>query len=68
MVKWFAKQIESAEELNGTMRILLCRLTKGFLNAMGDVLREYGYGGGIFAENGKQGREVLESEKVDPII
>jgi two-component system sensor histidine kinase/response regulator len=49
------------------MRILLVDDEKGFLNVMGDVLREYGHEV-LFAENGKQGREVLESEKVDLII
>jgi two-component system sensor histidine kinase/response regulator len=49
------------------MRILLVDDEKGFLNVMGDVLREYGHEV-LFAENGKQGREVLECEKVDLII
>jgi len=49
------------------MKILLVDDEKGFLNVMGDVLREHGYEV-LFAENGKQGREVLEIEKVDLII
>jgi CheY-like chemotaxis protein len=49
------------------MRILLVDDEKGFLNVMGEVLRESGYDT-VLAEDGKQARELLESEKVDLII
>ena len=49
------------------MKILLVDDEKGFLNVMGDVLRDYGYDV-ILAEDGKQAREALEGEKVDLII
>jgi response regulator RpfG family c-di-GMP phosphodiesterase len=49
------------------MKILLVDDERGFLNVMGDVLRQNGYDV-IAAENGKQAREVLESESVDLII
>ena len=49
------------------MRILVVDDNKGFLNVMGDLLRDYGYE--VFlAEDGKQAREFLEDEKVDLII
>lgn len=39
----------------------------GFLNVLGDLLRDYGYE--VFlAEDGKQAREFLEGEHVDLII
>jgi len=49
------------------MRILLVDDEKGFLNVMGDTLRSRGYEV-LAAENGKQAREVLESQRVDLII
>ena len=49
------------------MRILLVDDEKGFLNVMGEVLRESGYEI-LLAEDGKQARELLEMEKVDLII
>ena len=49
------------------MRILVVDDNKGFLNVMGDLLRDYGYE--VFlAEDGKQAREFLEGESVDLII
>ena len=49
------------------MRILVVDDNKGFLNVMGDLLRDYGYE--VFlAEDGKQAREFLEGEKVDVIV
>jgi CheY-like chemotaxis protein len=49
------------------MRILLVDDEKGFLNVMGEVLRDCGYEI-LPAEDGKQARELLEMEKVDLII
>lgn len=49
------------------MRILLVDDEKGFLNVMGDTLRAGGHEV-LPAENGKQAREVLESQRVDLII
>jgi CheY-like chemotaxis protein len=49
------------------MKILLVDDEKGFLNVMGEVLRDYGYET-LLAEDGKQARELLEMEKVDLII
>jgi DNA-binding response OmpR family regulator len=49
------------------MRILLVDDEKGFLNVMGDTLRARGHEV-LPAENGKQAREVLESQRVDLII
>jgi len=49
------------------MRILVVDDNKGFLNVMGDLLRDYGYE--VFlAEDGKQAREFLEDQSVDLII
>ena len=49
------------------MRILVVDDNKGYLNVMGDLLRDYGYE--VFlAEDGKQARELLEDQKVDLII
>jgi response regulator RpfG family c-di-GMP phosphodiesterase len=49
------------------MRILVVDDNIGFLNVMGDLLRDYGYE--VFlAEDGKQAREFLEDEKVDLIV
>ena len=49
------------------MKILLVDDERGFLNVMGDMLRSQGYEV-VSAENGKQAREVLESNRVDLII
>ncbi len=49
------------------MKILLVDDEKGFLNVMGDTLRTRGHEV-LPAENGKQAREVLESQRVDLII
>ena len=49
------------------MKILLVDDERGFLNVMGDMLRSQGYEV-VIAENGKQAREVLESNRVDLII
>jgi DNA-binding response OmpR family regulator len=49
------------------MRILLVDDERGFLSVMGDMLRAQGYEV-LTAENGKQAREVLESDRVDLII
>ena len=49
------------------LKILLVDDEKGFLNVMGDTLRAGGHEV-LSAENGKQAREVLESQRVDLII
>ena len=49
------------------MKILLVDDEQGFLNIMGEVLRDAGYET-LLAEDGKQARELLEMEKVDLII
>jgi CheY-like chemotaxis protein len=49
------------------MKILVVDDEKGFLDVMGDLLRDYGYEV-LLAEDGKQAREFLEVEKVDLII
>jgi DNA-binding response OmpR family regulator len=49
------------------MKILLVDDEKGFLNVMGDMLRTRGHQV-LVAEDGKQAREVLESDRVDLII
>jgi CheY-like chemotaxis protein len=49
------------------MRILVVDDEKGFLDVMGDLLKDYGYEV-LLAEDGKQAREFLEVEKVDLII
>jgi CheY-like chemotaxis protein len=49
------------------MKILLVDDEKGFLNVMGDTLRARGHEV-LPAENGKQAREILESQRVDLII
>lgn len=49
------------------MRILLVDDEKGYLNVMGEILRESGHDT-VLAEDGKQARELLEMEKVDLII
>jgi len=49
------------------MKILLVDDEQGFLNVMGEVLRNAGYET-LLAEDGKQARELLEMEKVDLII
>src|SRR5512136_998303 len=49
------------------MRILLVDDEQGYLNVMGDLLRDYGYEV-ILAHDGKQAREALEVEQVDLII
>ena len=49
------------------MKILLVDDEKGFLNVMGEVLRDCGYEV-LLAEDGKQARELLEMEKVDLIM
>ena len=49
------------------MKILVVDDNKGFLNVMGELLRDYGYE--VFlAEDGKQAREFLEDQAVDLII
>ncbi len=49
------------------MRILVVDDNKGFLDVLGDVLRSFGYQI-LVAEDGKQAREILETEEVDLII
>ncbi len=49
------------------MKILLVDDEQGFLDVMGDILRDHGHEV-ILAENGKQARESLEVENVDLII
>jgi CheY-like chemotaxis protein len=49
------------------MKILVVDDEKGFLDVMGDLLKDYGYDV-LLAEDGKQAREFLEVEKVDLII
>jgi CheY-like chemotaxis protein len=49
------------------MRILVVDDNKGFLDVLGDVLRSFGYHI-LVAEDGKQAREALETERVDLII
>ena len=49
------------------MKILVVDDNRGFLNLMGDLLRDSGYE--VFlAEDGKQAREFLEDQTVDLII
>jgi DNA-binding response OmpR family regulator len=49
------------------MKILVVDDNQGYLNLMGDLLRDYGYN--VFlADDGKQARELLEEQKVDLII
>ena len=49
------------------MRILVVDDNQGYLNVMGDLLRDYGYE--VFlAGDGKQAREFLEDQTVDLII
>jgi DNA-binding response OmpR family regulator len=49
------------------MKILLVDDERGFLDVMGDILRENGHDV-IVAENGKHARESLEYEQIDVII
>jgi CheY-like chemotaxis protein len=49
------------------MKILLVDDERGFLDVMGDILRENGHDV-ILTENGKQARESLEFEQFDVII
>ncbi len=49
------------------MKILLVDDERGFLDVMGDILREHGHSV-VIAENGKQAREALEFDRVDLII
>jgi CheY-like chemotaxis protein len=49
------------------MKILLVDDEQGFLDVMGDILRDHGHEV-ILAENGKQARETLEFESVDLIM
>jgi len=49
------------------MRILLVDDEQGYLNVMGDLLRDYGYDV-VLAHDGKQAREALEVEQVDLIM
>ena len=49
------------------MKILLVDDERGFLDVMGDILRENGHEV-ILTENGKQARESLEFEQFDVII
>jgi CheY-like chemotaxis protein len=49
------------------MRILVVDDEEGFLNILGDVLRDEGYEVAL-ASDGKQAREALERESIDLII
>jgi len=49
------------------MRILLVDDEQGYLNVMGDLLRDYGYEV-VLAHDGKQAREALEVDQVDLIM
>jgi len=49
------------------MKILLVDDEQGFLDVMGDILRENGHDV-MVAENGKQARESVEFEQIDVII
>jgi len=49
------------------MKILLVDDERGFLDVMGDILRENGHDVTV-AENGKQARESVEFEQIDVII
>lgn len=49
------------------MKILLVDDERGFLDVMGDILRENSHDV-IVAEDGKQARESLECEQIDLII
>jgi CheY-like chemotaxis protein len=49
------------------MKILLVDDERGFLDVMGDILRDSGHDV-ILAENGKQARESMEFEQFDVII
>jgi len=49
------------------MRILLVDDESGFLNVMGDVLRDAGHAV-VVATDGKVARELLEEEKIDVIM
>lgn len=49
------------------MKILLVDDDQGYLNVMGDILRQHGHEVSV-AENGKQARETIEFERFDLII
>jgi two-component system nitrogen regulation response regulator NtrX len=49
------------------MKILLVDDEQGYLNVMGDILRQHGHEV-VLAEDGKQARESLDMERVDLII
>lgn len=49
------------------MKILLVDDEQGYLNVMGDILRQHGHEV-VLAEDGKQAREALDQERVDLII
>lgn len=49
------------------MRILVVDDNKAFLNLMGELLRGYGYEV-LLAEDGKQAREMLQTDHVDLIV
>ena len=49
------------------MKILLVDDEQGYLNVMGDILRQHGHEV-VLAEDGKQAREALDMERVDLII
>jgi DNA-binding response OmpR family regulator len=49
------------------MKILLVDDERGYLQVMGDVLTQHGYEV-VFAEDGKQARELIEQEKIDLIM
>ena len=49
------------------MKILLVDDEQGYLNVMGDILRQHGHQV-VLAEDGKQAREALDMERVDLII
>ena len=49
------------------MKILIVDDNQGFLQVMGDLLSSYG-SDVVLAEDGKQAREILETESVDLIV
>lgn len=49
------------------MKILVVDDNEGFLNIMGDLLRDFG-NEVLLAEDGKVARELLETERVDLIV
>lgn len=49
------------------MRILVVDDNRGYLNVMGDMLRDYGHEVHL-AEDGKQAREFIDGQSIDLII